>query len=199
MPVDLTSPKSIQHLCDSISELDVLVLNAGIDSKAQTQSHLDTPENFDHSSWTQFFQVNVIGQAQLIESLIPKLRPGAVVVAIGSMYGLVAPRIDVYNPESQPVSFFKHPAYGASKAALLNLIRQYAVRYAGRASFNMLTLGVVDSSQQLHFKKSMPKQIPTGTFLNPDTLGKHLQSFVENADLNLTGQNLVVDGGYTLW
>jgi NAD(P)-dependent dehydrogenase (short-subunit alcohol dehydrogenase family) len=195
--VDLTRPESIQELCGAISNLDVVILNAGIDSKVQSQSA--SPGGFDHDSWTQFFQVNVIGQAQLIETLIPKLNRGAVVVAIGSMYGLVAPRIDVYNPEGQPVRFIKHPAYGASKAALLNLLRHYAVRFAGQASFNMLTLGVVDSSQQEHFRTSMPKQIPTGSFLEPLTLGKHLRSLVDNADLNVTGQNFVVDGGYTLW
>jgi NAD(P)-dependent dehydrogenase (short-subunit alcohol dehydrogenase family) len=195
--VDLTRPESIQELCEAVTDLDVVVLNAGIDSKVQTQ--FTVPDSFDQDSWAQFFQVNVIGQAQIIETLMPKLNPGAVVLAIGSMYGLVAPRIDVYNPDGQPVRFFKHPAYGASKAALLNLVRHYAVRYAGRVSFNMLTLGVVESSQPGHFRTSMPKQIPSGSFLEPLTLGKHLRSLVDNADLNVTGQNFVVDGGYTLW
>ena len=197
--VDLTKPGSIRNLSEAVSELDVVVLNAGIDSKVQPQSTEPSSKAFDQSSWEKFFQVNVIGQAQLIESLIPRLKPGALVVAIGSMYGLVAPRIDVYNPEGYPAQFFKHPAYGASKAALLNLVRHYAVRYAGQASFNMLTLGVVASSQPDHFRSSMPKQIPTGLFLEPETLGKHLRSLVDNADLNVTGQNFVVDGGYTLW
>lgn len=197
--LDLRQSSSIQNLSEKLPQIDVLVLNAGIDAKLSVTELNSEDKLFNLDQWTQFFQVNVIGQAQLIQSLIPNLRPNSTVIGIGSIYALVAPRIDVYNPPGMNSLFLKHPAYGASKAAYANLFRQYAIQYAGKISFNLLTLGVVDNAQPGHFRSSMPAQIPTRVFLDKDSLGKHLQSLILASDINFTGQNLVVDGGYTLW
>ena len=197
--LDLADSNSIREVTAGLPHFDVVILNAGVDAKLESPGSLSTFEAFAREKWNHFFSVNVIGQAELLESLIPKLNANALVIGIGSMYGLVSPRLDVYNPEGGTIKHVKHPGYGASKAAFANLFRQYAVQHAGRVSFNLLTLGVVAGDQPEHFRNTMPTHIPTGTFLTKRGLGKHLKALIESSDLNFTGQNIVVDGGYTLW
>jgi NAD(P)-dependent dehydrogenase (short-subunit alcohol dehydrogenase family) len=197
--LDLNSSSSIQGLVEQLKNLDIVVLNAGLDAKLERLPGDLVESAFDRQRWLDFFQVNVIGQAELISNLIPKLSHKSTIVAIGSMYGLVSPRVDVYNPAGAEGRFIKHLAYGSSKAALTNLMRQYAVQLAGRTSVNVLTLGVVDGGQPKHFRGKMTSQIPSGGFLQKDELGKYLAALITSSDLNFTGHNLVVDGGYTSW
>ncbi len=197
--VDLADTESIKSLVSRMPPLDYVVINAGLDSKLQGGLGPGAGDVFDQELWRAFFDINVIGAAALIEGLAPRLKPNATVITIGSIYGVVSPRIDVYNEDASETLFYKHPAYGASKAALMNMMRQYAVRYSGRVSFNMLTLGVVGGDQPEVFKSRMPSQIPTGSFLNRDDLGKHLEQLIRYKGPHFTGQNLIIDGGYTLW
>lgn len=197
--LDLADRESINSLVHSMPPLDYVVINAGLDSKLQGGLGSGAGQVFDQELWRAFFDINVIGAAALIEGLVPRLKPNATVITIGSIYGVVSPRIDVYNADASGTLFFKHPAYGASKAALLNLMRQYAVRYSGKVSFNMLTLGVVGGNQPEVFKSRMPSHIPTGSFLNREDLGKHLEQLIRSKGPHFTGQNLIIDGGYTLW
>lgn len=196
--VDLLNERSLLELVRKLPPIGHVVYNAGIDSKPTFDSR--SASSFNYVDWERFFRVNVIGAAALIEGVLSRVQHGGSFVAIGSMYGLVAPRTNVYSPPGSHVVFTKHPAYGASKAALLNLFQQYAVKYAGSYSFNMLTLGVVASSQQTEFfRNRMPEHIPTGSFLDPIELGKHLIRLIQMSDPQIVGQNLIVDGGYTAW
>lgn len=196
--LDLLSEESVHQLISQLPPLGHVVFNSGIDSKPTSDSH--ELRSFDYAEWERFFRVNVVGAAALFEGVLPKVTHGGSFIAIGSMYGLVAPRANVYNPPGSEVVFRKHPAYGASKAALHNLIKHYAVAYAGTYSFNMLTLGVVSSSSQTQFfKEQMPNHIPSGRFLVVDELGNHLVNLMRLSDPQIVGQNLVVDGGYSSW
>ena len=197
--LDLRDSSSILEMCQSLPQIDIVVLNAGVDAKLDPKGLNSSVDTLDLAQWGQFFQVNVIAQAQLIDSILPKLTRGSIVIGIGSIYALVAPRIDVYNPPGTSATFLKHPAYGASKAAFANLFRQYAIQNAGKTSFNLLTCGVVEGEQPDHFKSTMPTHIPAGVFLDKTKLGKYLQFLIGVADPNFTGQNIIVDGGYTLW
>ena len=196
--LDLLSEESLHQLFSKLPPLGHVVFNAGIDSKPTSDSQALGP--FNYADWERFFRVNVIGAAALFEGVLSKVTRGGSFVAIGSMYGLVAPRANVYSPPGSEIVLTKHPAYGASKAALHNLIKQYAVQYAGTFSFNMLTLGVVASRQQTEFfREQMPNHIPSGRFLDSEELGKHLVDLIRLSDPQIVGQNLIVDGGYSLW
>ncbi len=195
--LDLEIESDIDKIARLVTYLDALVLNAGLDSKLEeggSDSNL-----YNQEVWRRYFQVNVVGPLALVGKLLSKFNPGTRVVAIGSMYGLIAPRLDVYNSDSSTLNFIKHPAYGASKAALLQAFKQLAVIHAGHHLFNVLTLGVVENKQAAHFRQAMPKNIPTGEFLRAESLGYHLEYLLSQNFSPLIGHNLVVDGGYSLW
>jgi NAD(P)-dependent dehydrogenase (short-subunit alcohol dehydrogenase family) len=195
--VDLSDEASLDTLALKIQPLDALVINAGLDSKVNAS--MEEAPHFDRGQWERFFQVNVIGPVALIYKLLPKLKPKARIVAIGSIYGLLSPRLDVYNGAPDGRNYVKHPGYGSSKAALLQTFRQLATHYAGQFSFNMLTIGMVEGDQPEHFKKTMRSQIPTGNFLQRETLGHHLNYLLDAVPPTLIGHNLIVDDGYSLW
>ena len=68
--LDITDPASVRALADSLSDLDVLVNNAGGAVGA------DPVETGDAAGWRQMFEVNVLGTLQVTQALLPLLRAG---------------------------------------------------------------------------------------------------------------------------
>jgi len=179
-------------------ELHGLVYNAGIDSPAGAGG----PQalSFDHATWDTIFQVNVFGFANIVSAVRPLLAETSSIVAVGSMYGLVSPRLDLYSHYFDGKGSIKHPAYGASKAALLALAKQFGTHLAPRGTrVNTLTLGGVEGNQDSEFQAKFALENPQNRMVPiSEALGAMTYLLSEDS-LSMTAQNLIVDGGYTAW
>jgi NAD(P)-dependent dehydrogenase (short-subunit alcohol dehydrogenase family) len=129
-----------------------------------------------------------------------KVRAAGSIVLFASMYGMVAPDPRLYAAPLTP-----NPIdYGASKAAILQLMRYLAVHYGPHGvRFNCLTPGPFPNPavQSAHpgfvgelAKKTALNRIGT----NPEIAGPAL-FLLSDASSYVTGHSLVVDGGWTAW
>lgn len=125
---------------------------------------------------------------------------GGSIVLFSSMYGMVSPDPGIYRPPMAP-----NPVdYGASKAALLQMARYLAVHYGpDGVRFNSISPGPFPSPaiQQSNpgFLAELNKKTPlrrVGT--NTEIVGPALFLLGDSASY-VTGHNLVVDGGWTIW
>lgn len=148
--VDLSSVASIAEAVESIKALgthvDAVVHNAG--------SLIRKP--FEETSVEDFqsiYQVNVFAPAELTRLLIPLMKPGSRVVAIGSMGGAQG-----------TIKFGELSAYSSSKGALTILMEVLAEAYKHRSiSFNTLALGSVDTEMFTQaFPEAKASESPTG-------------------------------------
>jgi gluconate 5-dehydrogenase len=120
------------------------------------------------------------------------------------MYALVAPRPQLY----QDTNFVNPPAYSASKAALLSFTRYIASfwgQYGVRA--NAILPGPFSNTQDLEAKNSVQRDSPflerlkgctcIGRIGQPHELVGALLLLASDASSYMTGQGIVVDGGWT--
>jgi NAD(P)-dependent dehydrogenase (short-subunit alcohol dehydrogenase family) len=92
------------------------------------------------------------------------------------------------------------PPYVASKAALLTLTRDLAVRLAPwNIQVNMLSPGGVEADQPEAFRRNYERRTPAGRMARPDDAGGALVFLAAPASDYVTGQNILVDGGFTIW
>ena len=116
------------------------------------------------------------------------------IINMSSMYSQVVPRTDVYG------GGIKHPGYVASKYGLIGLTEYVAVLSAQHdikancVAPGAIIEGFTDGGK---FLEGLSKHIPlkVGTRLL-DILGA-VKMLIDNK--NMTGQNLLIDGGYSLW
>ncbi|MEP7315141.1 MAG: SDR family NAD(P)-dependent oxidoreductase [Sphingomicrobium sp.] len=175
-PVDLSDRDNIAKLAEAIAgrwgSLDILVLNAGLLGTLSPVEHLDAKE------LERVFALNVFANQALIHAFDPMLRRSekAEVVGVTSSVG------------AEPRAFWG--GYGASKAALENLLLTYAdeTAHAGKLRVHIVDPGATRTRmRQLAFPGEEPE-----TLKSPDVVAI---SIVERLQSDAaTGERLRVKG-----
>jgi len=122
------------------------------------------------------------------------------IINIGSLYASVSPDARFYNHIPSDPPFIKPPAYGASKAAVVNLTQYLAAHLAPRGvRVNTLSPGGVLGEQDAEFKRKFCERVPLGRMATAKDLCGPLLFLASRASAYVTGINLRVDGGFTVW
>lgn len=175
----------INEVLPQFPPISILINNAGIQLRSLVESL--TIEN-----WNNTLQVNLTGPFKLIQGVIPYMKKngGGRIVNIGSIAGLIT------KPEQA--------SYSASKAALISMTRTIAVELAiHNILINTICPGttltpMVDTLLSLEKKNEIIKGIPMGRLANPDEIAKMVLFFASDINTYMTGQSVIVDGGFTL-
>jgi len=129
-----------------------------------------------------------------------KARGRGSIVLFASMYGMVAPDPRIYHPPLTP-----NPIdYGASKAAIIQMTRTLAVHYGPfNVRVNCVTPGpfpnpAVQQDQPAFIRELAGKTVLGRIGMSPEIVGPTLFLLSDDASY-VTGQSLVVDGGWTAW
>lgn len=148
-------------------------------------------------AWLKEYQLNVVVPYMLTTKLANQENSCLKsVINISSIYGLTAVNPTIYaRPEYIPPVF-----YGTAKAALNHLTRELAVRLADRGvSVNSVTFGGVAGRADDNFRKAYASCCPAGDMLQLDDITAPVRFLLENNSQSITGHNLVVDGGWSVW
>ncbi|MCU0534221.1 MAG: SDR family oxidoreductase [Hydrococcus sp. Prado102] len=179
----------------------ILVNNAGIDQPpgpAKTYLLEDVPIEVCR----QVFEVNILGAFQVTQifgSAMVKAGRGSI-INIGSLYASVSPDVRLYEHLDCNPPFLKPPAYGASKAALINLTKYFATHWGpSGVRVNALSPGGVLGGQDEEFKRKFCDRVPLGRMATLDDLRGPLVFLASDASAYVNGIELKVDGGFTAW
>jgi NAD(P)-dependent dehydrogenase (short-subunit alcohol dehydrogenase family) len=118
------------------------------------------------------------------------------IVNIASMYGVIP-----YNPILYKNPIIETPIqYSISKASLIHLTKELAIRFAEKnINVNSISFGGVDGRVDDEFKSNFAKITPLKRMLQPrETIGA-LRFLLSDESDYITGHNLIVDGGRTVW
>lgn len=207
----LPDPHRVQHVGIQLDQMDAESIDQCIDEAIEATGQIDVLVNNGHEAtahdWTditaeQFNRhlSNATGYfllARHVRNLAVERGQPASIVMIGSMYGLVGSYPDAYH-ELGPAS---PAAYHALKGGVIHLTRHLAVYWAkDRVRVNCLSPGPFPASaanpQMIERLKS---KSPMGRMGQPHELKGPLLLLASDAGSYITGQNLVVDGGWTAW
>lgn len=164
--------------------VDILVNNAGINVLNDVEAI--TPED-----WQAMVQVDLTAPLQLIQGVAPGMRARGWgrIVNISSIFGVVTRE--------------RRGAYSAVKAGLNGLTRTAAVELAPHGILvNSVCPGYVatDLTRQNNSPADLEKieaTIPLGRLAEPDEIARFVAWLCGEANTYLTGQTILVDGGFT--
>jgi NAD(P)-dependent dehydrogenase (short-subunit alcohol dehydrogenase family) len=204
---DITRRDSLVSLLaailDRFGRIDALVNNAAIDDKFGASAARDSMfEHYDLERWRATLDANITGTflcCQVLGGAMVGRTPGSI-INVASTYGIVAPDQSLYRTPDGRQPFFKGPAYPTSKAAVLGFTR-YLAAYWGTAGIrvNALSPGGVENGQAEHFVASYCARTPLGRMATPGDYAGAAVFLASDASSYMTGANLVVDGGFTVW
>lgn len=196
--LDISSRESIKDCFADVAKkygkIDILVNNASYGA-ANDLEHLTDEE------WQKSFDGIVASAFRTTQEIIPYMKEsGGAIINIASMYGIVSPDLSIYGDK-----MMVHPANTASaKAALIHFTKYCAVALAKyKIRVNAISPGPfpkpeVEEKYDWFIKKLSDKN-PTGRIGQPDELKGAVVFLASDSASYVTGHNLVVDGGWTIW
>jgi len=165
--------------------LDGVWLNAGY-------ARLNSIEAIDIKSFDDMMHVNVLGPMLQLASLKKFLRKGASIVVTSS--------IAAYDGNQAT------PLYGATKGAILSLVRSWASELAADSiRVNALVPGPIQTglrdflpeSTRKDFEKSVVNDVPLGRVGSPEEAAAVALFLLSDEASYVTGSQYMVDGGFT--
>jgi gluconate 5-dehydrogenase len=194
--LDQTDPVSIDSCIATVQEragyIDILVNNA----------HEPTSEDWQTISAHEFqgHFANVTGYfllARHVRNHAVAARRPASIVMLGSMYGVVGSYPDAYEGLVQA----SPAAYHALKGSIVQLTRHLAVYWAkDQVRVNCLSPGPFPSNAaNRQMVEQLTAKSPMGRMGEPHELKGALLLLASDAGSYITGQNIIVDGGWTAW
>lgn len=203
---DVTNRGSIDRAVDALvgrmGGPAILVNNAGVDQPPDSSANRSRIEELPIDEFRRMVEVNLLGTFQVTQAIGGRMaaRGSGSIVNIGSLYASVSPDQRLYDHLPGNLPFLKSPAYGASKAAVVNMTKYFAALWGSRGvRVNTLSPGGVLGGQDDEFRTRYGSRVPLGRMAQADDLKGPLVFLASCASSYVTGHELRVDGGFTAW
>ncbi len=211
VPTDITQPDSVNALIEktlsTFGRLDILVNSAALDPKFDPDAVNKgiTPgafEDYPLDLWNSALNVNLTGMFLMTQACVkPMIEQGkkGSIINICSTYGLNGPDQRIYIKDGKRVAF-KPVYYTVTKAGVMGFTKYLAAYYAGTdIRVNALTPGGVFNNHEDYFVKNYSAKTIIGRMAQKDEMNGALLFLASDASCYMTGNNVVVDGGWTAW
>ena len=188
--------------------IDILINNAAIDPKVASDGNvIETSrlENFSRDDWDLQISVGLTGAfqtAKIFGSDMAKRKARGVILNIASDLSVFSPDQRLYyrnnlNDDLQPV---KPVTYSVIKSGLVGLTRYLATYWIKEGiRSNALSPGGVFNGQSEEFVQKLSNLIPLGRMANKNEYRSAIQFLCSDASSYMNGQNIVMDGGRSVW
>jgi len=211
LPTDITQPDSVnaavEKVLSSFGRLDILVNSAALDPKFDPDAIGKgiTPgafEDYPLDLWNSALNVNLTGMFLMTQACVKPMldqeKKGSI-INICSTYGLNGPDQRIYVKEGKRVAF-KPIYYTVTKAGVMGFTKYLAAYYAEtEIRVNALTPGGVFNNHEDYFVKNYSAKTILGRMAKKDEMNGALLFLASDASSYMTGNNVVVDGGWTAW
>ena len=210
--LDVTHEESIVKILDDLvsSEIriDILINNAAINptSSSISEGKRSTRlENFSIDRWNQELSVGLTGAylcSKVFGTAMASDGLGGVILNISSDLSIIAPNQNLYRQAdlSEDMQAVKPVTYSVIKTGLIGLTRYLATYWANKGiRCNALSPGGVYTGQDEEFVNRLQALIPIGRMANVDEYQGAIQFLCSDASKYMNGQNIVMDGGRSIW
>ncbi len=210
--MDVSRLDAIKHVAGELQaanlRVDVLVNNAAIDPKVvgeQGVQETSRLENFPLDQWDLQIAVGLTSAflcSQVFGTAMAQDGKGGVILNISSDLSVFSPDQRLYRKpgladDMQPV---KPVTYSVIKTGLVGLTRYLSTYWADRGvRANALSPGGVFNGQGEEFVQRLSALIPMGRMANIDEYHSAVQFLCSDASAYINGQNIVMDGGRSVW
>ena len=168
--------------------INCFALNDHIDSKRKK----GTLYEFPLSSFSDYMNINLTSLFSVCREFARNNKQGSI-VNFSSYLGLVSSRLDMYNNSHKDIG------YVVSKFGVIGLTKYLAVHLAPKIRVNCISPGGIYNKQEKDFVKKYSKLTPMGRMMKRDELNHLVDYLCSKKSSYMTGENIVIDGGYLSW
>ena len=195
--MDVTNKSSIQKAISNYTKIDILINNAAKDPKLDSLSHETKFETMTEEFWAEGIGTILNGTFLCSQIVINKMlsQGGGVVLNIASDLGVISPDQRIYDKENpKPIT------YSAAKWGVIGITKYLSTYFLGKdIRVNSLSPAGVFVDQPDDFVKKLSKLIPMGRMANVDEYKGAVVFMCSDASSYMNGENLVIDGGRSVW
>jgi len=173
-----------------------IVHNASFVGDADLQGWVGPLESLSSDTWNRALEVSLTASFSLTRDLSAELRrsEGAAIVHVSSIYSRLAPDWQLY----EGTQMGNPPAYGVAKAGLEQLTRWLATTLSPQVRVNAVAPGGLGRNQPADFVAKYEAKVPLRRMGTEDDVVKAILFLLSSDSSYITGQTLVVDGGYSI-
>jgi NAD(P)-dependent dehydrogenase (short-subunit alcohol dehydrogenase family) len=208
---DITDESQLKNINDSIihkyNQVDILINNAAMDSKIEKYEKADFSniENFSVDRWNMELNVALTGSilcCKIFGNTMVKNNKG-IILNIASDLSVIAPDQRIYyekNP-SDKEQFVKPISYSIIKHGLIGMTK-YLSTYWAKNNIRVNAIspgGVYDDNLSENFVRNISSLIPLGRMANLNEYKAAVIFLCSEASSYITGTNLIIDGGRSVW
>jgi len=203
--LDLTKEQQIIDLFSKIKKfkkIDGVIFNSAVTGEFLRDLNEGSPfPNFDEYPLKLFnytLNVNLVGCFLIARecSKIFKLQKFGSLINIASIYSVVAPDHSLYDDEE----FNTFPGYAASKWGIVGLTKWTSTLWAEKGiRSNCVSPGGIFNDHTDSFRKKYEIKTPMKRMGNPKDLFGIIHYLLSDSSCYVTGQNFVIDGGFSSW
>ncbi len=194
---DLLDDNASDVIVENLKKMDIYpdyLINNACDS---TWHKMEEDGSVQRKCFLNQYKMNVILPYELSTKLAnhPKTKLKKI-INISSMYGIVP-----YNPNLYEKPDTQTPLqYSLSKAALIHLTKELAIRFKDKGIMvNTISYGGVEGRVDDNFKKRFEELTPLKRMMKPEETISSVEFLIKDNSNYMTGQNIIVDGGRTVW
>jgi NAD(P)-dependent dehydrogenase (short-subunit alcohol dehydrogenase family) len=195
---DIAAVKTMPaRVVEEFGRLDVVIHSAAYGGETKFPGWAVPFDEQTTEAWERALRVNLTSAFALAQAARQPLTDSGhgSIVLISSIYGLVGPDMSLYEGTSMA-----NPAgYGASKGGLLQLMRHLSTVLAPHVRVNAISPGGVWRQQPEAFHDRYRARTPLGRMATEEDLKGAAGYLASDLSSYVTGHNLVVDGGWTIW
>jgi NAD(P)-dependent dehydrogenase (short-subunit alcohol dehydrogenase family) len=188
--------------------VDILINNASINPKVEELSFTNNTsrlEFFSKEQWDKELAVGLTGAflcSKIFGNNMAKRKIPGVILNISSDLSVFSPDQRIYRKEgiSEEMQPVKPVTYSVIKAGLVGLNRYLATYWADKGvRSNCLSPGGIFNGQSEEFVLKLTNLIPMGRMAHKNEYHGAIQFLCSDASAYLNGQNIVMDGGRSVW
>jgi|TARA_B100001964_G_scaffold225362_1_gene273106 NAD(P)-dependent dehydrogenase (short-subunit alcohol dehydrogenase family) len=211
--VDLNNENKVNVAIDLIikkyKKIDCLINAAGFTGQEMLETNVNFFEKFEKYNfqlWQRSLNENLSSTFLVTKSVakyMMKRKKGSI-VNIASDVGIISPDHRIYEPNKRfnykGVSFNTPLSYSVAKSGIISMTRYLATYWAKKGiRVNCVSPAGVYKKHNKKFVEQLSQRIPLGRMAKSDELNGAIIYLCSNASSYVTGHNLVVDGGRTIW
>jgi NAD(P)-dependent dehydrogenase (short-subunit alcohol dehydrogenase family) len=192
---DVTREEDVLRLAQEAGRIDILVNNAGV-------SRIQAWDSVSMEEWREVMALNVDAPFRLCQLFVPAMieRGWGRVINVGSVYGTQSG-----DPRNYPDMAWDLPGYVVSKHALVGMTRYLATTLANDGvCVNMISPGMFPTEGNerrltTEIRSKLAEATPMRRLGTQDDLQAAAVFLASDGARFVTGQNVMVDGGWSLW
>lgn len=191
---DLLDEKFIPDLLKTLKEKNIKVNYLINNARCLDYLNVEEDGSIKKENWVNEYLLDVVIPYELSINL-EKNMPLKKIVNIASIYGVVT-----FNPNLYQGKFNPSLQYSCAKAALIHLTKELAVKFSDKnIHVNSISFGGIEGRVDTSFKERYAKLCPLKRMMKEEDVIGSVDFLISDNSAYMTGENMVIDGGWSIW